>query len=49
MVETVVVGTALGDGLFTGLRRVAQEHIARQLGLPGSSLDTTTEPKDDVS
>lgn len=39
MVETVVVGTALGDGLFTGLRRIAQEHIARQLGLPGSSLE----------
>ena len=44
MVETVVVGTALGDGLFTGLRRVAQEHIARQLGLPGSSLDPAAEP-----
>jgi len=39
MVETVVVGTALGDGLFTGLRRIAQEHTARGLGLPGSSLD----------
>jgi len=49
MVETVVVGTALGDGLFTGLRRIAQEHVARQLGLPGSSLDHPDEPKDDVS
>jgi DNA-binding transcriptional MerR regulator len=49
MVETVIVGTALGDGLFAGLRRVAQEHIARQLGLPGSSLDTTAEPKDALS
>ena len=38
MVETVVVGTALGDGLFTGLRRIAQEHNARQLGLRGSSI-----------
>lgn len=37
MVETVVVGTALGDGLFTGLRRIAQEHIARQQALPGPS------------
>jgi len=39
MVETVVVGTTLGDGLFTGLRRIAQEHISRQFGLPGSSLE----------
>jgi DNA-binding transcriptional MerR regulator len=39
MVETVVVGTALGDSLFTGLRRIAQEHASRQLGLPGSELD----------
>ena len=45
MVETVVVGTALGDGLFAGLRRVAQEHISRQLGLPGSSLDRPADPK----
>jgi DNA-binding transcriptional MerR regulator len=26
-VETVVVGTALGDALLSGLRRVAQEHV----------------------
>lgn len=39
MVETVVVGTALGDGLFAGLRRIAQEDIARSFGLPGSSLE----------
>lgn len=38
MVETVVVGTALGDALFAGLRRIAQEAVSRQLGLPGSSL-----------
>jgi len=44
MVETVVVGTALGDGLFTGLRRIAQEHIARQLGLPGSALQPQPTP-----
>ncbi len=43
MVETVVVGTALGDSLFTGLRRIAQEHTTRQLGLPGSSLDPLPE------
>lgn len=39
MVETVIVGTALGDGLFAGLRRIAQESRSRTLGLPGSSLD----------
>ena len=39
MVETVVVGTALGDGLFSGLRRIAQEHTSRQLGLPGSVIE----------
>ena len=39
MVETVVVGTALGDALFAGLRRIAQENASRQLGLPGSSLE----------
>jgi DNA-binding transcriptional MerR regulator len=26
--QTVVVGTALGDALFAGLRRAAQEHVA---------------------
>lgn len=46
MVETVVVGTALGDGLFAGLRRVAQEDMARRLGLPGSSLDPITPEKE---
>lgn len=30
MTETVVVGTVLGDTLLTALRRMAQEHIARQ-------------------
>jgi hypothetical protein len=53
MVETVVVGTVLGDSLFTGLRRIAQEHIARQLGLPGSVLDpdnvASTPPKEAAS
>ncbi|ROR72826.1 MerR family transcriptional regulator [Bogoriella caseilytica] len=28
--ETVVVGTVLGDALIAGLRRIAQEHHARQ-------------------
>lgn len=30
MGETVVVGTVLGDGLFAGLRRIAQEHESRR-------------------
>lgn len=29
MAEVVVVGTVLGDGLFAGLRRMAQEHVSR--------------------
>lgn len=29
-VETVVVGTALGDALLSGLRRAAQEHVTHQ-------------------
>jgi DNA-binding transcriptional MerR regulator len=28
MTETVVVGTVLGDTLFAGLRRIAQEHLS---------------------
>ncbi|MEB0001800.1 MULTISPECIES: MerR family transcriptional regulator [Cryobacterium] len=33
--ETVVVGTVLGDKLFSGLRRAAQEHIAAlRYGMP---------------
>jgi len=28
MTETVVVGTVLGDALFAGLRRIAQEHLS---------------------
>jgi DNA-binding transcriptional MerR regulator len=31
MVETVVVGEALGDTLMAGLRRLAQEHVSREL------------------
>jgi len=30
-VESVVVGTVLGDALFAGLRRIAQEHISQQV------------------
>lgn len=31
MIETVVVGTVLGDSLFAGLRRIAQERESRSL------------------
>jgi DNA-binding transcriptional MerR regulator len=31
MVESVVIGTALGDPLFAGLRRLAQEHASHGL------------------
>ncbi len=31
MTETVVVGTVLGDTLFAGLRRIAQEHLSHTL------------------
>jgi len=31
MVESVVVGTVLGDSLFAGLRRIAQEYVSRQV------------------
>jgi hypothetical protein len=30
-VESVVVGTVLGDALFAGLRRVAQEHVSSRV------------------
>lgn len=30
MAETVVVGTVLGDALFSSLRRIAQEHISSE-------------------
>ena len=31
MAETVAVGTVLGDSLFAGLRRMAQEHVTHEL------------------
>jgi DNA-binding transcriptional MerR regulator len=33
--ETVVVGTVLGDALFSGLRRAAQEHVSAVRYSPG--------------
>ena len=31
MTQTVVVGTVLGDALFAGLRRIAQEHLSHTM------------------
>ena len=31
MTQTVVVGTVLGDALFAGLRRIAQEHLSHAM------------------
>jgi DNA-binding transcriptional MerR regulator len=42
--EIVVVGTALGDALFSGLRRAAQEHVSATRYLPSPSSHTTDSP-----
>jgi DNA-binding transcriptional MerR regulator len=39
MAETVVIGTVLGDALFSGLRRAAQEHISTLRHPVPSELD----------
>lgn len=39
MAETVVIGTVLGDALFSGLRRAAQEHVATLRHPVASELD----------
>ena len=44
MVETVVVGTVLGDSLFAGLRRIAQER-ASDVHFPGPDTEDC-EPED---
>jgi len=44
MVETVVVGTVLGDSLFAGLRRIAQER-ASDIHFPGPDTEDC-EPED---
>lgn len=38
--ETVVVGTVLGDALFSGLRRAAQEHVSALRYQPGIAHPT---------
>ena len=45
MAETVVIGTVLGDALFSGLRRAAQEHVSalRHPVLPEPDLAPTKE------
>lgn len=52
--ETVVVGTVLGDALVAGLRRIAQEHVARttrptDLTRPASPPDPTSPPTEEPS
>lgn len=42
--ETVVVGTVLGDALVAGLRRIAQEHVARATRPVSPTTPTTEEP-----
>jgi DNA-binding transcriptional MerR regulator len=50
--ELVVIGTAIGDALFSGLRRAAQEHASAQRYLPEGPADpdapssTTTAPSE---
>jgi DNA-binding transcriptional MerR regulator len=44
MTETVVVGTVLGDALFAGLRRIAQEHLSHTYyPAPSEAHDPTCE------
>lgn len=52
MTQTVVIGTVLGDALFTGLRRVAHEDAAmRRFPPPPGSIDphSTTHPEESRS
>lgn len=44
MAETVAVGTALGDAMLAGLRRMAQEHVARTAGPASTSRRAPTSP-----
>jgi len=45
MAETVVAGTVLGDAMFAALRRMAQEHVTRQLyPVPGDPADAAGSP-----
>jgi hypothetical protein len=48
MAETVVVGTVLGDALFAGLRRIAQEHSSHTMfpAPPGAVDSAVTCEKD---
>ncbi|MEJ5914878.1 MerR family transcriptional regulator [Pseudokineococcus sp. 1T1Z-3] len=41
--ETVVVGTLLGDALLAGLRRIAQEHVARTAVHPAHGVTSAPE------
>jgi len=43
MVETVVIGTVLGDSLLAGLRRIAQEHVSNEVFPAPTGTGTGTE------
>ena len=44
--ETVVVGTVLGDALFSGLRRAAQEHVSQSRYSARPLSQSLTRPKE---
>lgn len=48
MVETVVVGEALGDTLMAGLRRMAQEHVSHELFARQPPTDDDLDCEDDL-
>lgn len=48
MVETVVVGEALGDTLMAGLRRMAQEHVSHELFPIQLPIDEDFDCEDDL-
>lgn len=48
MTETVVIGTVLGDTLFAGLRRMAQEHLSHTF-YPAAPVATDPDCEDDLS
>ncbi len=46
-VETVIVGTVLGDALFAALRRAAQEHVTtKRYGAPQSPIAHPQKPRE---
>jgi DNA-binding transcriptional MerR regulator len=49
MVGTVVVGTVLGDALFAGVRRIAQEHVSHGAFPAPAALDEDCEPGENTN